>query len=52
MVPGDLATRLEGAGLFLLSNFGFGLGFIKESLARPMGTELVELAEPARTQQR
>jgi GT2 family glycosyltransferase len=44
-VPGDLRTRMEGTGLFVLSNFGFALGFIKESLSKPT-TE--ELAEPDR----
>jgi glycosyltransferase involved in cell wall biosynthesis len=48
-VPGDLATRLEATALFVLSNFGFGLGFLRESLAKPAGTEL---AEPTRNAQR
>jgi hypothetical protein len=48
-VPGDLATRIEGTGLFLLSNFGFALGFIKESLAKPSEEEFIE---PDRSQQR
>jgi len=48
-VPGDLATRLEGTGLFLLSNLGFALGFVRESFAKPAGEEL---SEPARNLQK
>jgi glycosyltransferase involved in cell wall biosynthesis len=48
-VPGDLATRLEATSLFVLSNFGFAVGFIRESLSKP--TE-VELAEPSRSAQK
>lgn len=48
-VPGDLMTRLEGTGLFVLSNFGFALGFIRESFSKPADEEFVE---PERTVQR
>jgi glycosyltransferase involved in cell wall biosynthesis len=48
-VPADLVTRLEGTGLFVLSNFGFALGFLRESFAKPVETEFVE---PDRTAQR
>lgn len=51
-VPGDLATRLEGTGLFLLSNLGFALGFVKESLGREYQEDDIEFAEPARAAQR
>jgi GT2 family glycosyltransferase len=48
-VPADLMTRLEGTAVFMLSNFGFGIGFIRESLAKSAGVELVE---PTRSAQR
>jgi cellulose synthase/poly-beta-1,6-N-acetylglucosamine synthase-like glycosyltransferase len=52
-VPGDLATRLEATGLFVLSNFGFGLGFIETLLQRREKSQTdVELAEPGRSLQR
>lgn len=50
-VPGDLATRIEATGLFVLSNFGFGIGFIEELLRRPrtgQGQSDEELLEPVR----
>jgi glycosyltransferase involved in cell wall biosynthesis len=49
-VDGDLGTRLEATGLFLLSNVGFGVGFLRESLSK--GHEEAELGEPARDLQR
>lgn len=49
-VPGDLGTRLEATALFLLSNIGFGVGFIRESLSS--GLQEAELGEPARNLQR
>jgi hypothetical protein len=51
-VPGDLMTRLEGTGLFVLSNFGFGIGFIEQLLKRTRPDEASadeELAEPVRS---
>jgi hypothetical protein len=48
-VPADLRTRLEGTAVFMLSSIGFGIGFLRESFAKPV-TE--ELAEPERTAQR
>ena len=48
-VHGDVATRAEAAMLFVLGNVGFGLGFVRESLARPAQSELVE---PTREAQR
>lgn len=49
-VPGNLATRLEATGLFVLSNFGFGLGFIEALLQRREKSQTdVELAEPGRS---
>jgi len=45
-VPGDLGTRLEGTALFLLSNFGFAAGFVRESLSKRTDEEL---SEPPRT---
>lgn len=52
-VPGDLATRLEGTGLFVLSNLGFGIGFLEELLRRRRGEQgesAEELLEPVRRQ--
>jgi hypothetical protein len=58
-VPGDLATRLEGTGLFLLSNFGFGVGFLEQLLKRKRdeagtseGPSEQEFTEPVRSQHR
>lgn len=52
-VPGDLLTRLEATGLFVLSNFGFGIGFIESMLQKREKSQTdVELAEPGRSLQR
>ena len=52
-VPGDLVTRLEATGLFLLANLGFGLGFLEDRFKRREQSETdVELAEPVRTTHR
>jgi glycosyltransferase involved in cell wall biosynthesis len=41
-VEGSVMTRVEATGLFLLSNIGFGVGFIRESLGKNRETELIE----------
>ena len=48
-VEGDLTTRIEATALFLLSNIGFAVGFVRESLGKERDTEL---AEPERSMQR
>lgn len=52
-VPADLMTRLEGTGLFVLSNFGFGIGFVEQLLKRApeAGAADAELLEPVRNTQ-
>jgi glycosyltransferase involved in cell wall biosynthesis len=54
-VPGDLATRLEATGLFVLSNFGFGIGFLEELFKRRAHDGAAadeELVEPVRSSHR
>jgi hypothetical protein len=48
-IPGDLATRIEGTSLFVLSNLGFAIGFVRESFTKAVGEEL---SEPSRSLQR
>ena len=48
-VEGDLRTRAEATLFFLLSNLGFGVGFLRESLSSGREDELLE---PSRSVQR
>jgi len=52
-VSGNLGTRLEATGLFILSNVGFGVGFTAQLLQKRNSSDIeVELAEPARSLQK